>query len=44
LFDDVNNSNFGVLATDLNGDGGVDNLDADIILLNINNSIFSNHP
>ena len=44
LFPDIENSNFGVLATDLNGDGAVDNSDTDTFFINVENSIFSNHP
>jgi PKD repeat protein/photosystem II stability/assembly factor-like uncharacterized protein len=44
LFFDIENSNFGVLATDLNGDGTVDNSDTDFIFPSIENSIYSNHP
>jgi photosystem II stability/assembly factor-like uncharacterized protein len=44
LFIDIENSNFGQLATDLNGDGSVDNSDTDSFFINIENSIFSNHP
>ncbi len=44
LFIDIENSNFGQLATDLNGDGSVDNSDTDTFFINIENSIFSNHP
>ena len=44
LFIDIENFNYGELATDLTGDGGVDNSDADILLRNSDNFIYSNHP
>jgi hypothetical protein len=44
LFPDIENSNFGVVPTDLNGDGAVDNSDTDFIPFNVENSIYSNHP
>lgn len=44
FFPDIENSNFGVLATDLNGDGAVDNSDTDAFFINVGNSVFSNHP
>ncbi|MBL0012205.1 MAG: metallophosphoesterase family protein [Flavobacterium sp.] len=44
LFTDIENSNYGVLATDLNGDGAVDNSDTDAFFNNVENSIYSNHP
>ncbi|MBL0012211.1 MAG: hypothetical protein IPP30_00135 [Flavobacterium sp.] len=44
LFPDIENSNFGVLATDVNGDGSVDNSDSDIFITNTENSVFANHP
>ena len=44
LFDDINNSNFGDLATDLNGDGSVDNSELDFFIPNSINSIYSMHP
>ncbi len=44
LFIDINNSNYGVLATDLNGDGTVDNSDTDEFFINVENSIYSKHP
>jgi hypothetical protein len=43
LFLDIENSNFGVLATDLNGDGVIDNSDTDAFFINVENSIYSNH-
>ena len=44
LFNDVENSSFGVLVTDLNGDGAVDNTDIPFFANNSENSIFSTHP
>jgi hypothetical protein len=44
LFPDIENSNFGELATDLNGDGAVDNSDTETYFINVENSIYSNHP
>jgi hypothetical protein len=44
LFPDIDNSNFGVLATDLNGDGAVDNSDLDNIFGNVDNSIYAHRP
>jgi len=44
IFIDIDASNFGVLATDLNGDGVVDNSDLDNVFLSIDASRFSDHP
>ncbi|NHM07961.1 hypothetical protein G4D82_12070 [Flavobacterium sp. CYK-4] len=44
MFIDIENSNFGVLATDVNGDGAVDNSDLDSLFINIENSVYSNRP
>lgn len=42
--EDVNNFQFGYLATDLNGDGNVDLLDNPILEENVSQFVFSNHP
>jgi hypothetical protein len=40
--EDIANSNFGPLATDVNGDGSVDGSDSDIFFPNLENSVFAN--
>ncbi len=44
LFDDNDTSAFGFLATDLNGDGAVDNTDVPFLTNNSEASIYSIHP
>ncbi len=44
LYNDADNSEFGVRVTDLNGDGSVDNSDTPFFTNNADNSIFSDHP
>ncbi len=44
IFDDVDNSAFGVQSTDLNGDGSVDNSDVPLFLDNSDLSIYSHDP
>jgi hypothetical protein len=44
LINDIENANFGVLATDLNGDGVVDGSDSTFLINNTENAVFSNHP
>ena len=44
ISNDSNNSAFGNLVTDINGDGAVDNSDLIYPLNNLANSIFSSHP
>jgi hypothetical protein len=44
VYPDIENVNFGVLATDLNGDGIVDNSDLDNIFLSIEAVRFANYP
>ncbi|HOZ75744.1 MAG TPA: hypothetical protein PLI38_10860, partial [Flavobacterium sp.] len=41
---DITNSEFGDRPADLNGDGVVDNSDADFLINNANNFIYSQHP
>ena len=44
LINDIENANFGLLATDLNGDGVVDGSDSTTLINNTENAVFSDHP